>query len=75
MALVRCEKHGRPMGRTRDYVASVRPVGYPRTSAVCGTLECREPGLIWLEAKEKTAYDAGERIFRVPTHAVQVQAE
>ena len=36
MALVRCQNHGKPKGRTLNYVRSVKPVGWPETSAVCG---------------------------------------
>jgi hypothetical protein len=75
MALVRCEKHGNPVGRTRPYVASVNPVGYPQTSSICGNASCAEPGLIWLDGPEKASYDKGERLFRVPTYAVKLKAE
>lgn len=34
MVLVRCQKHGAPDGKTRSYVRSVRPVGYPETAAI-----------------------------------------
>lgn len=75
MALVRCTEHGQPSGRTREYVRSVSPFGYPDTAAICGSVPCIKPGRIWLEAKESAAYDEGERIFRVPNNAIKVRAE
>lgn len=75
MALVRCSIHGKPVGRTREYSLAVKPLGFPQTSAICGSANCREPGLVWLEAAENAAYVRGERIFRVPTFAVKIRVE
>jgi hypothetical protein len=75
MALVRCQEHGRPEGRTHQYVIGVKPVGFPRTAAVCGSKGCERPGLVWLTAAEKAAFDEGQRIFEVPTAAVKIQVE
>lgn len=74
MAIVRCRSHV-PKGRTRDYVASVEPVGYPDTAMVCGSKHCPEPGLIWLERAEKEVYDGGERIFRSFTDTMKMKAK
>jgi hypothetical protein len=63
MAIMRCRDHS-PRGRTREYVASVEPVGYPETALVCGSASCNAPAFIMLEADEKAAYDGGQRIFR-----------
>ena len=30
----------------------MRPVGYPDTAIICGSLSCLEPGVIWLEQDE-----------------------
>ncbi len=73
MALVRCEKCGKPEGRTRKYIRSVKPYGYPNTAAICGTVGCNNPGLVWLEAYEWKKYQAGERIFSLPTHGVKIK--
>ena len=73
MALVRCESHGRPEGRTQTYVKAVRPVGYPDTAAICGAKDCNRSGLVWLNEDEKNAYDRGERVFSVPTAAVKIK--
>ncbi len=43
-------------GTKRRYIHSVRPVGYPDTAIICGSLSCLEPGLIWLEQDEAQAY-------------------
>jgi len=74
MALVRCVKHGSPAGSKREYVAAVAPFGFPTTAAICGSVPCMEPGMIWLEATEKADYDKGERVFRVPNNAIKVRA-
>lgn len=74
MALVRCEQHGRPKGRTQTYVKAVQPAGYPDTAAICGRKHCDRPGLVWLNQAEKKAYDSGQRIFSIPTAAVKIKA-
>ena len=73
MALVRCQKHGKPKGRTKTYVASVNPVGYPQTAAICGLTGCEEPGFIWLDTSEYADYQRGQRIFSVPNNAIKVR--
>ncbi|MGQ0557988.1 MAG: hypothetical protein ACT4OE_00115 [Sphingosinicella sp.] len=73
MAIMRCEHHA-PRGRTRDYVASVEPVGYPVTAVICGSQTCRDPALIWHEQHEKLGYDRGERIFKAFTATMKVRA-
>lgn len=75
MALVRCNIHGQPRGRSRTYVRSVRPIGYPDTAAICGLSGCEEPGMIWLEQKESDRYDAGQRVFFGETSVMQAKAE
>jgi hypothetical protein len=52
MAVCRCETHA-PHGTKRRYIHSVRPVRYPDTAIICGSLPCCEPGLIWLEQDPK----------------------
>ena len=64
MGLVRCKKHP-PNGRTREYVASAKPLGYPQTAAICGITYCEEPGLFWFEKDESAAYERGERVFQL----------
>jgi len=73
MALVRCERCGRPKGRVRTYVTSVTPLGYSETAAICGHAGCERPGLVWLDEQEKAEYDRGQRIFSVPNAAVKIQ--
>jgi hypothetical protein len=75
MALVRCEMHGRPRGRVRDYVGSVRPIGFPDTGVICGRHECEEPGLIWLEQHEMDAYLRGRRVFYGESSVMKARAE
>ena len=73
MALVRCERHGRPQGRSRSYVLSVSPFGYPDTAAICGRAGCEEPGLVWLDEADAARYAAGTRVFAVPNAAVKIR--
>lgn len=73
MAIIRC-KHHEPTGRTRRYVTAVKPVGYPETALVCGSVSCVAPGFIWLEEPEKAAYDRGERVFKSFTATMKVRA-
>jgi len=74
MAIVRCSTHP-PIGRTRSYVASVEPIGYPDTAMVCGSKPCCEPGLAWLEEDERAAYDRGERIFQAFTATMKIRVK
>ena len=73
MAIIRCQTHT-PTGRTRSYVALVRPVGYPETALVCGSVSCVALGLIWLEETEKLASDRAERMFNSFTATVKMRA-
>jgi hypothetical protein len=72
MAIVRCEAHP-PVGRTRDYVASVQPVGYPHTALICGLVDCDASGLVWLERSEHADYDRGKRVFRAFTATMKMR--
>lgn len=64
MALCRCsENHSDPRGRTEKYIMSVKPIGYPNTSSICGRNGCNNPGLIWLTKKELARYNRGDKFF------------
>jgi len=79
MALVRCERCGvQPAGRgpyTRNYVRHVPPVGHPNSGLVCGKPSCEQPGVIWLEEEEATAYTTGRRIFSLQTNTTKVRGQ
>jgi hypothetical protein len=75
MAIVRCPEHSPPKERTRHYVESVKPLGYPITGVICGRHGCKNPGLIWLEASELKRYQNGETVFGMKTNTVRVKAE
>ena len=75
MALVRCEQCGMPKGRTRKYIRSVEPVGYPDTALICGIAGCTNHGLVWLEAHEWEEYQSGQRIFRPPSASVKFKVK
>lgn len=74
MAIVRCAVH-KPTGRARSYVFTAEPVGYPDTAMVCGSAHCKSPGLVWLEADERTAYDRGVRIFEAFTASMKMRVK
>ena len=73
MAIMRCKRHA-PTGRTKSYVSSVKPVGYPDTALICGAVSCVQPAFIWLEHDEEASYARGERIFRSFTATMKVRA-
>lgn len=59
MAYCRCIRHP---PRSKKYRFYVNPIGYP-DALVCGTKNCSEPAVIWLDQKEMKQYKKGERIF------------
>lgn len=64
MALSRCkEKHHHPNGRKEEYIEFVLPIGYPKTSSICGRKNCNHPGVVWLTKEEYNLYLQGETIF------------
>jgi hypothetical protein len=79
MALVRCEKCGKPTGGNvgpqgysdQAYI----PAGHPSRGIVCGKPHCENDGLIWLRADEVQAYQRGQRIFELPTRAAKVRVQ
>jgi hypothetical protein len=76
MALCRCnEKHANPKGRKEEYVKSVKPLGYPETSSICGRINCSLPGFIWLTKNEYNKYLNNERVFTYSTNATKVKVE
>ena len=47
MALCRCkELHSRPKGYKLEYVSAKEPIGFPKSSSICGRGKCDKPGLI-----------------------------
>ena len=76
MALCRCiEEHAKPNGRKEEYVYSVKPLGYPSSSAICGRKNCKNDGLIWLTAEEYKLYLNGETIFSYASAVCRVKVE
>ena len=73
MAVMRCNQH-KPKGRTTEYVACVKPLGYPETALLCGSASCNAAALIWLEPPEKAAYDRGDRVFKSFSSTMKVRA-
>jgi hypothetical protein len=75
MALVRCETHGRPTRTTKRYSVAAKPLGYPRTAAICGRQGCENAGLVWLTEDEDKEYRRGQRVFSLPSATVKIQVE
>ena len=74
MAMVMCKTHGLAENGARENAHPVEPLGYPATAAICRSVRCEEPGILWLDADELADYRHGVRVFRVPTDAIKVQA-
>ena len=77
MALCRCKKyHSNPKGTKNNYITYKEPVGYPKTSSICGRDGCVEAGVIWLTSEEITQYNNGARIFSfVQTNVSKVEVK
>ena len=73
MAIVRCENCGAPKGVTHQYVASVKPLGYPNRAVLCCRRGCHKAGLVWLNEEDKANYDAGEREIVIWGQSVKIQ--
>ena len=78
MAIVRCVAHGVKSPGTghwkHNYVRSIAPAGGAATAAICGNPKCENPGLIWLDSSESTAYQGGRRIFGLILNRAKVRA-
>ena len=74
MALCRCKEH--PAKRTY-YTHYVEPIGYPKTSSICGIANnkktCSNPGLIWLKEDEVQAFNNNVRIFTYDHNCSKVE--
>jgi len=73
MAMVCCENCGAPKGITHQYVASVKPVGYPNRAVLCCRRDCHNPGVVWLNEEDKPNYDSGERAIVIWGQSVKIQ--
>lgn len=74
MAISRCHNCGKPTKNVKEeYKASVHPIGYPDTAAICGSNHCYCPGLVWLTAGELAEYRKGRRIFELKTNSVRIK--
>jgi len=73
MAIVCCEQCGAPRGKLHNYVASVKPLGYPNKAILCYRRGCHEPGLVWLNEIDQANYMSGEREIVIWGHAVKIR--
>lgn len=76
MALCRCkELHSIPKGYKLEYVSAKEPIGFPKSSSICGRGKCDKPGLIWLTTEEEKEYQNGVRIFKYASAVSKVQVK
>lgn len=78
MAIVRCEKCGRPTKNPKPPAYSTTPyspVGHPESGVVCGTVGCENPGIVWLKPDEEREYHNGQRVFGIHTHTAKVRVQ
>ena len=62
MALARCDEH-KP--DDAEHVSYALPLGYPSTAATCDVVGCEKPARLWLTRDERTAFQGGQRVFKV----------
>lgn len=74
MAICRCLKH-KPLGKKKDYIMQVKPLGYSESSSICGRKECKSKGLIWLTEDEYSNYLIGETVFSYDSAVSKVEVE
>ena len=72
MIRARCESHGRPEGRIRNYVKSVQPLGYPNDAVICYMRGCQNHAVIWLDEVAAAQYDERIRLFMLMGSAVKI---
>lgn len=74
MALARCENHP-SRGRTKNYVTTRLPIGYPTSAVVCGRPDCEESAKIYLTQEEENRYQRGQRIFSYDANVAKVKIQ
>jgi len=78
MAIVRCEKCGRPTKHVKPPGYSEMthlPIGWPETAAICGTVGCENSGFVWLKQDEERDYQKGQRVFSIHTQTAKVRVQ
>jgi hypothetical protein len=73
--LIRCESCGKPKAKVLpEYFDHPRlPVGFPSNGVECGTKECHKPGLAWLKTDEEEGVSKRQRVFDLPSNALEVR--
>ena len=66
--LVRCDDHP-----SKSYRHTVRPIGYPKTAAICG--RCDKPGKVFLSEMEMKKYRSGKTVFGFNNNVMKVEVE
>jgi hypothetical protein len=74
MALARCENHP-SRGRTKAYVTTRLPIGYPSSAVICGRPDCAENAKIYLTQEEENNYQLGQRIFSYDSNVAKVMVQ
>lgn len=62
MATALCDEH-KP--KDSEHVSYALPLGYPATAVTCDVVGCANPARVWLNADERKAFSAGERLFTI----------
>jgi hypothetical protein len=68
--LVRCGDHP-----SKKYRHAVRPIGYPKTAAVCGRPRCDKVGQVLLSEMEMQGYQSGRTVFGFNNNVMKVEVE
>lgn len=75
MPICRCLKLHSPPSKGDCKVAYVKPMGYPKTAAICGRVGCFNIGVVWLDKDDVKKYKKGQRIFPIHTHKIKVKVD
>lgn len=72
MALCRCKTCGT---RSYRYIKYAEPVGYPKTSSICGRANCLNPGVVFLKKEEVDLHLSGQRTFSFDSNVTKVRVK
>lgn len=64
MAQARCDDH-KPEIIDPEVVGYALPLGYPSTAVTCDIVGCEKPARLWLNADERAAFLAGQRLLTI----------
>ena len=76
MAIVRCIEHPVMVDIIKPqnfYVRRAKPIGFPKTAAICGVKHCKNPGYVWLTLDEHERFLNGERYFVLHSGLINIR--